>query len=292
MGGEARGARHARPRSMQELVDIRAAHTEWLLVAGGTDAMVPINFGRARPEGVIDLSWVPELAVLERTEHGVRIGAGVTFGRIEQELATLLPGLSVAARTVGSTQIRSVATIGGNLGTASPAGDAHPFLVASDAVVELRASGGARQVPCTEFFAGPGRTVLRPDEVIVAVDVPLSNDTSQQFSKVGPRNAMVIAVASVALVIDWGKRRVGLGMGSVGPVPLRARAAEELLATSLWDEDSGHVGRVDMGELARRVAGAAQPIDDVRGTAAYRRHAVGVMAQRCVGWALQERMEE
>ena len=269
----------------------RTEHPDWLLVAGGTDVMVPINFGRSRPPGIIDASRVDGLDAVEHVEDGIRLGAGTTFARIEKDLVGALPGLALAARAVASPQIRAVATLGGNLGPASPAGDAHPFLVASGATVELRSQRGARQVPCTQFFLAPGRSALREDEVIVSVHLPLSGDTSQHFSKIGPRNAMVIAVASVALVIDWTARRVGVGLGSVGPTPLRAREGEQFLEQALWGSgrDDAVVSPEQVAHFAARVAGAARPIDDVRGTAEYRRHTVELMARRSLSWALTDR---
>jgi CO/xanthine dehydrogenase FAD-binding subunit len=285
---------YARPTTLEELVRERAAHPDWLIVAGGTDVMVPINFGSSRPAGLIDVSRVSELDHVETAAGGLRLGAGVTFARIERELAGDLPGLAVAARAVASPQIRAVATIGGNLGTASPAGDAHPVLLAAGSSVEITSARGSRSVPYAEFFLGPGRSVLAADEVIVSVSVPRSAHVSQQFAKIGPRNAMVIAVASLGLVIDWADQRVGVGLGSVGPTPLRAPAAEELLRQVLFAGTEGGtpVPRREVDEFARLVAGAARPIDDVRGTAAYRRHTVGLMARRCLTWALHEQKLE
>jgi CO/xanthine dehydrogenase FAD-binding subunit len=287
---------YARPRDLDELVAVRAEHPDWAVVAGGTDLMVPVNFGRSRPVGLIDLTWVAGLDEVTVSDDGVRLGAGVTFARLESDLAATVPGLALAARAVASPQIRAVATLGGNLATGSPAGDAHPVLLAAGATVELRSVRGAREVACTEFFLGPGRTLLAADEVITSVSVPVSVDSSQQFSKIGVRNAMVIAVASVGLVIDWRGRRVGVGLGSVGPTPLRGQAAEEYLGEVLWGcERSAEVGipggvdREDVEEFADLVTRAARPIDDVRGTADYRRHTVRVMARRCLGWALQQR---
>jgi CO/xanthine dehydrogenase FAD-binding subunit len=282
---------YARPSTLGALLRDRAAHPDWLLVAGGTDVMVPINFGSSRPQGLIDASRVEGLADVEHcAEGGVRLGAGVTFARIERELTGALPGLAVAARAVASPQIRAVATIGGNLGTASPAGDAHPVLLAAGSTVELQSLHGRRSVPCEDFFLGPGRTALGPDEVITSVFVPRSASVSQQFAKIGPRNAMVISVASLGLVIDWEEQTVGVGLGSVGPTPLRAPEAEEHLRGLLFEGASTafDVPRREIDEFARLTAVAARPIDDVRGTAAYRRHTVGLMARRCLTWALQD----
>ena len=282
---------YARPEDLDELVRTRAEHPDWLVVAGGTDVMVPINFGRSRPSGVIDVTRVAGLGDIAVREDGVRLGAGVTFARLEWAAPRPVPGLAIAARGVGSAQIRAVATLGGNLATGSPAGDAHPVLVAAGARIELRSVRGTRNVPVTEFFLGPGRTVLESDEVITSVHVPVSPDSSQQFSKIGGRNAMVIAVASLGMVIDWTARRVGVGLGSVGPVPLRAEAAEEFVSEALWaaGPSGARFRQRDVEEFARLAADAAQPIDDVRGTAEYRRHTVRLMARRCLTWVLTER---
>jgi CO/xanthine dehydrogenase FAD-binding subunit len=197
-----------------------------------------------------------------------------------------LPGLAQASRTVGSPQIRNRGTIGGNLGSASPAGDAHPPLLAAGAVVELASVSGVRRVPAGEFFTGPKKSVLAPDELIAAVLLP-SAPGPQQFAKVGTRNAMVIAVCSVAVALDVDSRRVGTGIGSAAPTPVRAPDAEALSAELPWET------RGDLPEsLARRfgelVAAAAAPIDDVRGTAAYRRNALSVLGRRTLTWAWTE----
>jgi CO/xanthine dehydrogenase FAD-binding subunit len=215
----------------------------------------------------------------------VRLGAGVTYTRIVDELRDLTPCLAMASRTIGSPQIRNRGTVGGNLGTASPAGDAHPPLLATRATVEIESVAGARVVPIDDFFTGPKRSALGPDELIRAVRIPVA-DGPQQFSKIGPRNAMVIATTSFALCVDRRDRRVGTGIGSAGPTPLRADRAEALVVEALHDRWADP-GPLDP-DLARRfgelVAAAASPIDDVRGTARYRRHALAVLARRCLGW--------
>ncbi|WP_426243628.1 FAD binding domain-containing protein [Nocardioides sp. LHG3406-4] len=282
---------HARPGSVDELLELRARHPDWRIVAGGTDLMVEVNFGRSRPAGLIDVSAVDGLDALVCDSDGVRIGAGVTFARLERDPRSQLAGLATAARAVASPQIRSVATLGGNMATASPAGDAHPILLAGDAVVEVCSVRGRREVPYADFFVSPGHSVLEADEVIWSAHLPVSDASSQHFSKVGSRNAMVIAVASVGLVVDWGRRRVGVGLGSVGPRPTRAPVAEEFLQRVLWPEGAGRpeVSTSDIDEFAELTGAAATPIDDVRGTADYRRHTVRVMARRTLTWAIQER---
>ena len=280
-----------RATSLPEALQMRAAHPEALPIAGGTDVMVELNLDRHRPEMVLDLTRVRELSDWAMDGELVRVGAGVTYARLIDELGDRLPGLAMASRTVGSPQIRNRGTVGGNLGTASPAGDAHPPLLASDAIVELASTSGARRVPVREFFTGPKRSVMRKDELIAAFLVRPAPGP-QQFSKVGTRNAMVIAVCSFALSFDPRAKKVGTGIGSAGPTPLRAVDAEQFLEgvldeTRLWETGGAIPGAAGLhfGEL---VAAAARPIDDVRGTAAYRRHALAVLARRCLAWAWQE----
>ncbi|MGH3390435.1 MAG: FAD binding domain-containing protein [Actinomadura sp.] len=278
-----------RPVSWAEALSLKAERPEALPIAGGTDVMVELNFDRARPAALLDLTAIPELATWRADDAApgwIRIGAGMTYTRIIEELGTLFPGLAIAARTVGSPQIRGRGTIGGNLGSASPAGDLHPPLLASGSaeVWVESAREGARPVPVGDFFTGPKTSVLRPDELIREVRIKAAGG-SEQFAKIGTRNAMVIAVCSFALALRPQDRAVGTGIGSAGPTPLRASDAEEFLAAELdWDgarpPDEGVARR--FGEL---VAAAASPIDDVRGTAAYRRHALAVLARRTLTWA-------
>jgi CO/xanthine dehydrogenase FAD-binding subunit len=250
--------------------------------------MVELNFDRRRPEAVLDLTKAPELARWDRDDGHLRVGAGVTYTRAIAELAGDLPGLAIASRTVGSPQIRNRGTIGGNLASASPAGDCHPVLLATGAEIELASAGGTRRVPADGFFTGPKQSALRADELVSAVHVPAATGP-QQFAKIGTRNAMVIAVCSFALALDPEHGRVGTGIGSAGPTPLRAREAERFLeglldAEGLWGSRApvGEAAAARFGEL---VAAAAKPIDDVRGTAAYRVHALAVLARRTLTWA-------
>jgi CO/xanthine dehydrogenase FAD-binding subunit len=250
---------------------------------GGTDVMVELNFDRHRPPALLDLTRVPELATWDRVDDWVRLGAGVTYTRVIEELAIELPGLALASRTVGTPQIRNRGTVGGNLGAASPAGDAHPALLAAYAEVELSSPSGARRVPAPEFYTGVKKHAGRPDELVTAVWVR-SATGPQQFSKIGTRNAMVIAVAALGLALHPEQRTVGTGIGSAAPTPLRATEAEQFLAAELDWESRRDVPTTVSEEFGRLVAAAASPIDDVRGTAAYRRHALAVMARRCLAW--------
>jgi len=246
--------------------------------------MVDVNFGRARPEAILDLTRVRALAEWEERDRALRIGAGVSYTTAIADLGGRLPGLAAASRTVGSPQIRNRGTIGGNLGSSSPAGDALPPLYASEADVELASTRGTRRVPVVEFITGPKRNVLEPDELIAAVHVKPARG-AQQFSKIGTRNAMVIAVCSFAIALDDERRTVGTCLGSAAPTPRRAPEAEAFIAGALdWDGRNA-IDPEALDRFGALVADAASPIDDQRGSAVYRRHALSVLARRALTWA-------
>jgi CO/xanthine dehydrogenase FAD-binding subunit len=253
------------PRSLSEALRLKSERPDAHPIAGGTDVMVELNFDRARPEALLNLNEVAELRGWTRENGTLRLGAGLTYAEAMQPpLAELLPALAEASRTVGSPQIRNRGTIGGNLGTASPAGDALPPLLVEGAEVELASVRGVRWVPLQDFVVGPKRNVLEADELVAAVRVRPSG-ASQTFMKIGPRNAMVIAVVSLALAADRERGELRASFGSAGPVP-------GLVTAPLADQES----------FAERVAEAASPIDDVRGSAAYRRHALKVLTGRAL----------
>jgi len=280
------------PDTLPEALEMRAAHPAAVPLAGGTDLMVELNFDRLRPPAVLDLTRVPELRDWAPEDGRIRIGAGVSYTRIIDELGERMPGLAIASRTVGSLQIRNRGTVGGNLATASPAGDGLPPLYTSGALVELAsARSGTRRVPVADFVTGPKRTALAPDELITAFVLPPAAGP-QQFSKVGTRNAMVIAVCSLSLALWPEDRRVATCIGSAGPTPIPAAGADAFIAGVLEEHDLWSTRAPLPGAALRRfgelAAEAARPIDDVRGTAAYRRHAVGVMARRTLAWTWSE----
>lgn len=275
------------PTSWAEALAVKAQWPEAHPIQGGTDVLLRFNFDHDAPDVVLDLGRVPEIRQWSVENGHVTFGAGVTYTQLIAELADELPGLAMAARTVGSPQIRNRGTVGGNLGTASPAGDAHPPLLASAAEVQVASLRGRRTVPIREFFTGLKQTALAEDELIESVRAPRASG-GQQFAKVGTRNAMVIAVCSLALEIDPERRRVGTGIGSAGPVPLVADEAEAFLTgvleeTGLWDSPAP-LAESAVARFGELVAAAARPIDDVRGRADYRRHALSVMARRTLGW--------
>jgi CO/xanthine dehydrogenase FAD-binding subunit len=279
------------PGSWAEALAIKAEMPAAIPLAGGTDLMVELNFGARRPPALLDLTRISELRQWDVDGNEVRLGAGVTYSQVITELRDKLPGLALAARTVGSPQIRNRGTVGGNLGTASPAGDAHPPLLAAGAEVEIASITGTRLLPADQFFTGPKKNALEPGELIAAVRIALPSGP-EQFSKIGTRNAMVIAVAAFGLALRPDRQEVGTGIGSAGPTPRRARQAEKFLAGALAEAGLwGSRGRLPdavAAEFGELVAAAAEPIDDVRGTAAYRRHGLAVMARRTLSWAWRD----
>ncbi|MHB8262415.1 MAG: FAD binding domain-containing protein [Acidimicrobiales bacterium] len=270
-----------RPESVEGVLEALDEDPTAQILAGGTDFMVEVNYGHRRPQSIVSLSRVAGMRSWQVAEDQLVIGAGVAHSQLMgAQLAELAPGLAQAARTVGSPQIRNAGTIGGNLGTASPAGDILPILLALDAQVDIRSKHHRRSLRVDECVIGPKKNALQPGEIIVSVRIPLS-DTSQEFLKVGTRNAMVISVANLALVIDWKSGRVGCGLGSVGPTPIRASVAEAWLAGVIDWENRRIPREGDYGQkFGELVARASSPIDDHRSSAAYRRHALDVCARR------------
>jgi CO/xanthine dehydrogenase FAD-binding subunit len=253
------------PRSLDEALTRKAEHPAALPIQGGTDVMVALNFDRARPDVLLNLNEVEELRGWSRANGTLRLGAGLTYTEaMSADLAAELPALAEASRTVGSPQIRNRGTVGGNLGTASPAGDALPPLLVEGAEVEVASVRGRRRLALEEFLVGVKQNALADDELIVAVHVRPSGQP-QTFMKVGPRNAMVIAVCSLAVVADRERGEFRAAFGSAAPVVRLVTAPLE-----------------DAGDFPELVAGAASPIDDVRGTVAYRRHALRVLTQRAL----------
>ena len=269
-------------KSVNEACAVLAENPVTTVLAGGTDLMVQANRGAHSLESVLDLSRIPELKnwALEGSE--MVLGAGISYTDLaDPQIAALVPALTQAARTVGSPQIRNAGTLGGNLATASPAGDTIPVLVAMDAVLQLKSSTENREVAITEFITGVKTNALKPGEIIQSIKMPVFQGP-QEFLKVGTRNAMVISVVSLALVTDYLGRKLRVGVGSVSPVPFRATAAEEFIAQEFdWETNSALSEKV-INKFSELVADSTKPIDDHRGTADYRKHAVGVLAKRAL----------
>lgn len=256
-------------------------HHDARLIQGGTDLMVEINFNHVKPTTMISLRDVASLRTISRDQPGkLSIGSGVPYSVIEGEpVLSVIPALAQAARTVGSPQIRAAGSLGGNLGTCSPAGDTLPVMFALDAMIHLNTLDSTRVVSIHDFMTGVKRSVRQHDEIITSIDFPIINGW-QGYSKVGVRNAMVISVASACLVADHENANVRIALGSVGPTIIRCHEAESWL-TSSQDLSAGKSISLDVAnEFGRRAAGESSPIDDHRSTAQYRRHAISVLASR------------
>ena len=253
------------PQTLDEALRLKADIPEARFVQGGTDVLVELNFDRSRPPALINLNEVTELRGFTQENGTLVLGSGLTYAEaMRGTVAEELPALAEASRTVGSPQIRNRGTIGGNLGTASPAGDALPPLLVEDAEVQVASVRGERRIPLRDFLLGVKRNALEPDEIITAVRVDPSR-AGQTFMKVGPRNAMVISVCSLALQVDRERGELRAAFGSSSPTV-------RLVTAPLDDVES----------FPDLVAESASPIDDVRGTAAYRRHALEVLTRRAL----------
>ena len=267
--------------TVEEALHVLDREHDLLMIQGGTDAMVSINFGHTKPTSVLALRRVVELREWHTLPDGsVFIGSGLPYAAMETgDLAQRLPALAQAARTVGSPQIRAAGTLGGNLGTCSPAGDALPVLSALEATVVLRSLAETREISIHDFMVGPKRNARRANELIIGVRVhPPSG--FQGYAKVGVRNAMVIAVASACLVVDEPSRTARIALGSVGPTVIRCRQAEAALAQEMANATRWNIAPNRAEHIASMAATEARPIDDHRSTASYRRHAVAVLTKR------------
>ena len=270
------------PRNVDELIDVFQANPQAKLLAGGTDYMVEVNLHCRKPNTMISLRQVKELTEwsVRPSQSRITIGAGVPYAEMEVgEIARLVPALAQAARTVGSPQIRAAGTLGGNLGTCSPAGDSLPVLAALNATIHVIGPDGNRDIDFVDFMVGVKKNSLQPAEFVHSVSMPIV-DGWQGYAKVGTRNAMVISTASACLVRDSDEGFVSIALGSVGPTIIRAHNAEAWLMKTTSLRASAQLEPSVAQEFGRRVALESRPIDDHRSTADYRRHAIGVLAQR------------
>lgn len=277
------------PQTLDEALRVRRDAPEAVLVAGGTEVMPFRNRGE-RPGPLLDLSRVDEL---RRVANGgpVRLGATVTYTRVIEELADRFPVLAAAARTIASRQVRNRATIGGALAIADPSGDILAALVASDAEVELASTAGARRMPAAAFLTGPYACDLRSDELITAVILPREATGPGAYAKVGARNAMARAACAVAVTLDLPRRSATIAIAACGPTPLRAPAAERLLAAEARWSEPGELEPAALARVGMLVAESTHPRSDGRGSAGYKRHAAAVLAVRALRRAWRERME-
>jgi CO/xanthine dehydrogenase FAD-binding subunit len=270
------------PRNVDELVEVFQNHPSAKLLAGGTDFMVEVNLHGRKPDTMISLRQVKELSEwsVRPSQARITIGAGVPYAEMEVgEIARLVPALAQAARTVGSPQIRAAGTLGGNLGTCSPAGDSLPVLAALNATIHVIGPEGNRDIDFVDFMVGVKKHCLQPSEFVHSVSMPIV-DGWQGYAKVGTRNAMVISTASACLVRDSDEGFVSIALGSVGPTIIRAHNAEAWLMKTTSLRAGAQLEASVAQEFGRRVSLESRPIDDHRSTADYRRHAIGVLAQR------------
>jgi CO/xanthine dehydrogenase FAD-binding subunit len=281
----------AHPDSIEDLKEILRADTSIVLLAGGTDFMVGLNHGSTRLESdhlIVDLRSVAELSTVELDYRSkmLRLGAGVRWNDLlSGPIEDAAPCLSQSARTVGSHQIRTAGTIGGNVATASPAGDGVCALVALDASVVLTSHRGQRNVAVRDFATGPKTTVIEKDEFIERIDVPIVNGW-QGYSKIGTRNAMVISVAGAAVVLSPDSQICRIALGSVGPTIIEADSASSFATTAI-DWNTSSVSTDDLDQVVQLVRESASPINDHRSTASYRTHAVGVLVKRLIEQGLR-----
>jgi CO/xanthine dehydrogenase FAD-binding subunit len=259
---------YVRPRDLAEALALRAAHPDWMVLAGGTDLMVNGD-RRPAPAGILDLWRLRELGGIAAAGDAVAIGAGATWSEVERDpvIASRLLPLALAAREIGALQIQARATLGGNVGTSSPVGDSLPVLLALDATLEVASVRGRRRVPYREWCTGYRTTQLAPDELIVSATLPLPGPTTRAlWRKVGTRRAQSISKVMGAAAIELDGDTVisaRIALGAVADRPIRIPAVEEAVAGRR---------RGDAAEAARAaLRGAIRPIDDVRSTAAYRR---------------------
>ena len=268
-------------KSVEDAVSALRDHPDARLIQGGTDLMVEINFNHVKPTTMISIRDIESLKTISQQNDGViRIGSGVPYSQLEQEpIRSVVPALAQASRTVGSPQIRAAGTLGGNLGTCSPAGDTLPVMFALDAKIHLQSASDTREVAIHDFMIGVKKNIRQQDEIITAVDFPIIHGW-QGYSKVGVRNAMVISVASACLAADHSEGTVRLALGSVGPTIIRCREAESWLRSVTSLQQHVKIPAEMAKEFGRRAAKECSPIDDHRSTAEYRRHAISVLATR------------
>jgi xanthine dehydrogenase FAD-binding subunit len=271
------------PRSLAALQEMFAAYPGAVVMAGGTDVLVRLRGADSRPPALICLERLDGIKCLERRGDQLFIGAGVTIGQLaaDDAVGQAVPALRQAASLLGSPPVRHAATLGGNICTASPAGDTLPPLYAADATVETAGPEGCRRLAVADFVAGPGRTVLRPGELVTGVSVPAcGRDTLSAYYKVGRRRATAIAVVSLAVRLrlggDGSVEMIRLAWGSVGPTVIRLPAVEDHLR-------GRRLSAALLREAGAMVAAAVKPIDDVRARAAYRRRVAGNLLLRLAG---------
>ena len=277
-----------RPESVTEALALLKKWGESArILSGGTDLLIQIRRGSINPETMIDISLLDELKGISLQEGKVVLGALTTYHQIcsSVEMREWAPVLVAACQEVGSPQIRSRASIGGNLGNASPAGDTIPPLYVLEAEVQLMSQDGSRWIGIEDFFSGPGKTIRKPNELISRIRFsPVGVDTHSFFNKIGQRKALTIAKVSASglLALEGNLvKECRLALGAVAPTVIRLGEAEELLAAAALTEDVVDQAAALAGDLC-------SPISDIRSNISYRRHLAKVLVKRGLGSILQE----
>lgn len=271
------------PRTLAEALSVLAKHApDAAPVAGATNLIPDMCSGRRRPRYVVNIASLPELQGIRQEDWHLVIGAAVTVAEVLDDplVARFAPVLREAAAVLASPLVRNRATVVGNLTNASPAADMAPPLLVLDAEVEIAGREGVRRVALKDFFLTMGRTACRPHELVTAVRVLIpAPGSAATFCKIGLRNADAIAIVNGAVRVDWdgdGRCRTArVALGAVAPTPIRAFEAECVLEGERLTPEV-------IAEAACRAAEATRPIDDLRGSAAYRRHVAAVIVRRMV----------
>src|SRR5690242_9152841 len=268
-----------------------AADAKVRIIAGGTDVLADLKFAAHGPDVVVDISRADDLKNITITEQGLSIGALVTHTQIMKSpvIRQMFPALVDAAHTIGAVQTRNLGTLGGNLVTAVPSMDSGPTLMALEAIVTIAGNGGRRQMPLSEFFVGPRKTILKPDELLAEIMVPKQNlGKPTHFLKFGLRKGQALALVNVAASFWVGWERSSfvaprIALGAVAPKVIRASRAEASL-------DGRPITPEAMAEAGRVAVGDAKPISDFRASAEYRRHLIAVLTKRALegAWALAQ----
>src|SRR5581483_3948691 len=274
--------RYEAPQSVADAVRLLSAEQGAKVFAGGTDLLVQFKMGARQPTAFVDIKRIPELVGITITDRALRLGAATSAAVIGEhdELTRLWPGLAEAVHLIGSTQIQGRGTVGGNLCNASPAADTTCALLVNGAVCVIAGPNGERTVPVDAFVVGPGQTVLARGELLVAIRVPRpAPRTADAYLRLIPRSEMDIAVvgAAASVTLDAGGTctAVRVAIGAVAPTARLVPAAVQALVGTKLDESA-------LGAAANAASAAAKPIDDKRGTAAYRRQVAGVLVRRAV----------
>lgn len=273
-------SRYVAPATIADAVRIIAAEPTVAILAGGTDLLVQYQTGARQPTGFVDVKRIPALMQITAGEDGVTIGSAVPAGELTAHplIRAWWPGLAEAAALIGSTQIQNRGSLGGNLCNGSPAADSTCALIVAGATAVIAGEAGERQVPVEHFIVAPGKTVLRPGELLVSIRLPWpAAHTADAYQRLIPRSEMDIAVASaaVSVTLDEAGRCVAarVALGAVAPTPLLVDAAAAALRGTLLDAEA-------LSRAAAAASEAARPIDDKRGTVAYRRTVAGVLTKR------------